>query len=412
MAREGSSETTRLSAQDESKFQSWVKANSITDVDHPQSRYDYRGYWKDVASKGIDQRKAYEDGLHFPDTYKQHGHPTFSVESKYSTGPTDGGRWEGETFVPQTTGQREPKIGPVALGDADYAQLYEMFRSEDAAERADALALSKKLTPAEHRDFFDFQQRRHAGAERHRVDNSVLGVPPELVATGIVGVGRSMVSAGVGAAKKAVAAAKALASETAPVIKYEVTRSGLEAIGLPPSLAIPAAIAVSGYRKGQKPAARPKVKAVLSDLELAKQEVAAGRLPQSVVTALEQRAAKTAQAAPVATNAAPAMPQASPAPSVAPAVSQAPKISPKELNAVTLAGRRAKTPLTVPEQFAAAGLVQKGQSAEQAVASVVQARGGSAAERLRASLGTPDDEAVKAQFQKAYERGSKTAPHQ
>lgn len=93
-------ERTRLTPEEEIQFQFWARENGITDVDAPQSRYDYRGYWKDVASLGGDQTKAYEDGPHFPDTYKQHGHPTFSVESRYSAGPFDGGRWSGEDYVP------------------------------------------------------------------------------------------------------------------------------------------------------------------------------------------------------------------------------------------------------------------------------------------------------------------------
>lgn len=88
-------ETTGLQPADEDQFQRWAKARGITDVDAPDSHYDYRGFWKERGNApvqfGVD---------HFPDTYKQHGHPTFSVESKYSTGPYDGGRWEGETFTP------------------------------------------------------------------------------------------------------------------------------------------------------------------------------------------------------------------------------------------------------------------------------------------------------------------------
>ena len=94
-------EITPLSPTEETAFQAWARAAGIRDVDHAESRYDYRGYWKDVASKGGDQRKTYNDGPHFPDTYKQHGHPTFSVESQYSRGPVDGGRWDGETYVTQ-----------------------------------------------------------------------------------------------------------------------------------------------------------------------------------------------------------------------------------------------------------------------------------------------------------------------
>lgn len=86
-------ETTRLSANDEKAFRQWAAKNRISDVDNPDARYDYRGYWLQSRYRpirfGID---------HFPDTFKQHGHPTFSRESQYSTGVGDGGTWSGEQF--------------------------------------------------------------------------------------------------------------------------------------------------------------------------------------------------------------------------------------------------------------------------------------------------------------------------
>lgn len=90
-------ETTKLTPSEESSFQNWAKTNKITDVDHPDSYYDYRGFWKET--KGAPHPPG--DILHFPDTYKQHGHPTFSIESKYSKGSWDGGKWEGDKFIPQ-----------------------------------------------------------------------------------------------------------------------------------------------------------------------------------------------------------------------------------------------------------------------------------------------------------------------
>ena len=121
-------ERTRLTAAEEAAFRQWVLANRITDVDHPAVRYDYRGYWRDVASKGGDQTKAYADGLHFPDTYKQHGHPTFSVESKYSAGPYDGGRWQGEEFIPPgadflMNSRGQQRLDPALLRAAILARL-------------------------------------------------------------------------------------------------------------------------------------------------------------------------------------------------------------------------------------------------------------------------------------------------
>jgi hypothetical protein len=82
-------ETTPLTPDEERAFQRWAKTNRIGDVDHPDSFYDYRGFWK--ATRGAAHPPGSE--LHFPDTFKQHGHPTFSQESQYSRGFWDGGMW-------------------------------------------------------------------------------------------------------------------------------------------------------------------------------------------------------------------------------------------------------------------------------------------------------------------------------
>jgi hypothetical protein len=96
-------DVTVLSPAQEVAFQKWARDNGIADVDHPDSYYDYRGYWQ--ATKGA----PHATGEHFPDTFKQHGHPTFSQESQYSTGPSDGGMWVGETYMPQ------PRLAPSHL---------------------------------------------------------------------------------------------------------------------------------------------------------------------------------------------------------------------------------------------------------------------------------------------------------
>jgi hypothetical protein len=89
-------EQTVLTPQEERAFQQWARANGITDANDPRAHYDYRGFWKQTRGA------AHPPGAqqHFPDTFKQHGHPTFSVESQYSAGPFDGGRWMGDAFVP------------------------------------------------------------------------------------------------------------------------------------------------------------------------------------------------------------------------------------------------------------------------------------------------------------------------
>jgi len=90
-------EITALSPADESAFQQWAQTNGITDVDHPDSHYDYRGFWQQTGGAP----HAPGSALHFPDTFKEHGHPTFSQESQYSSGASDGGRWVNDTFLPQ-----------------------------------------------------------------------------------------------------------------------------------------------------------------------------------------------------------------------------------------------------------------------------------------------------------------------
>lgn len=89
-------ETTRLSPLEEVLFNSWAKKSKIKDLDNQKSKYDYRGFWKQNGPV------RYEWGLdHLPDTWKQHGHETFSNESVYSKNASDGGMWDGETFIPE-----------------------------------------------------------------------------------------------------------------------------------------------------------------------------------------------------------------------------------------------------------------------------------------------------------------------
>lgn len=103
-------ETTYLSPSDEQAFINWTLANrnapGISEWNHPDQRYDYRGFWK----YGLDKSK-WKPGEHFPDTWKQHGHPYFSSESQYSRGPQDGGNWIGDTLIkpPLPSHQNENK---------------------------------------------------------------------------------------------------------------------------------------------------------------------------------------------------------------------------------------------------------------------------------------------------------------
>lgn len=84
--------TTSLNPEQEAAYQVWLKVHGIKDADNPLAFYDYRGAFLEGVNPFLG---------HWPDTYKQPGHPTFSVESKYAfLRPELAGHWKGETYVP------------------------------------------------------------------------------------------------------------------------------------------------------------------------------------------------------------------------------------------------------------------------------------------------------------------------
>ena len=110
-------EVTRLSPAEESQFQTWARANRVPNEDGNFGFYDMRGYWKNVVQRGGNETaiNAQDGLLHYPDTYKQHGHPTFSAESQYSRGLQDGGRWIGDTLVAPPLASHAQGISPQVL---------------------------------------------------------------------------------------------------------------------------------------------------------------------------------------------------------------------------------------------------------------------------------------------------------
>jgi hypothetical protein len=110
-------ETTKLSPEEEKAFQAWVQQNKITDVDHPDSYYDYRGYYKAYGPKPV---RYHVD--HFTDEFKQHGHPTFSNESNYYNGGQDAGSWNGEEFHPTPEQLEDQYMRQTMANDPDLAE--------------------------------------------------------------------------------------------------------------------------------------------------------------------------------------------------------------------------------------------------------------------------------------------------
>lgn len=99
---------THLSEEDEAKYQTWAKDKSTArgfNID--TSDYDMRGYWKEHGQGATPQGDE-----HYPDTYKLPTHPTFSVESKYSTAANPGGQW-----VETASGQQMFIAGPANVAN-------------------------------------------------------------------------------------------------------------------------------------------------------------------------------------------------------------------------------------------------------------------------------------------------------
>lgn len=179
--------------------------------------------------------------------------------------------------------------------------------------------------------------------EGNRPDASFLGFPPELAAIAPISIGGAMAGEGLSAAGRAVAGAKAAASQAAPIIKYETTKSILEGMGAPASAATAIALAVSGYsprRAGASRAARAT-------------RGKAPTIPEVQVAPAGAPVAAGATPAPVA-PVAPAAPVTVP---LSPAVSG---WSPQRIrNEVGLAARREKVALSEGQLEAADALVAK-----------------------------------------------------
>lgn len=85
---------THLTSSEERRYKlAAAKANRTNDT----RDYDLRGAWKNNP-------KSLNANGHLTDRYKKPNHPTFSVESKYSTSRNPGGNWTkangGWSFTP------------------------------------------------------------------------------------------------------------------------------------------------------------------------------------------------------------------------------------------------------------------------------------------------------------------------
>lgn len=192
---------------------------------------------------------------------------------------------------------------------------------------------------------------------------------PPFMASGGLAVGRAIMNPG-SLVSRAVATSKAAASTAAPVAKYEATRIALEKMGVPSVLAVPAAIAVSGYRRGGRAvgaqSARPQAVQPVNRPANATGTQWGHVDPASV---LPPPAARVSPAA--STPAVPASPAAPSAPQSVPTSPAGPKWSPQRIrNEVGLAERRGGLKLSEAQREQADRLVAQGQAPAEAVKAV------------------------------------------
>ena len=113
-----------------------------------------------------------------------------------------------------------------------------------------------------------------------------VGIPPEAVLMGPLQAGRAMLKPGLSAIGRATAGAGSVLESVTPVIKYEVAKHALTAIGIPESVASVVAMGISGHKRGGAvKAAETVAGTVAKDAPVAAAEAAA-------VPAIEAAAAK------------------------------------------------------------------------------------------------------------------------
>lgn len=91
---------TALTPQEMKEFSSWLDYQSKLNnrnVGNDFYNYDLQGFYKQNPSLNFKG--------HLPDTFKKPNHPTFSIESKYSTKESPGGFWLDELYIPNIGGK-------------------------------------------------------------------------------------------------------------------------------------------------------------------------------------------------------------------------------------------------------------------------------------------------------------------
>lgn len=246
-----------------------------------------------------------------------------------------------------------------------------------------------KIGPAHTQRTFGAEDRTFADTpnlELNRADNSLLGLPPEVAVLSGLAIGRAMGAAGLTAAGRALAGLKASAAQVTPVLKYEATRHALDAIGISPTVATVAAMAVSGYRKGAK--------AATADAESAVARTVKSDASPAIVDSYKPNISSTP----------PTVTTAEAVPAVSPAAGPFKENMARNLLAVERIRAKLPTKLTAEQEAVGLDLMRNGASAKDAVQAITS---GDPAAELALRLGTQSDAQVRANLAK---RNLKSGP--
>lgn len=183
----------------------------------------------------------------------------------------------------------------------------------------------------------------------------------------------SLLKGGGGMAQKVVTAGKSVAANAAPAVKYEVVKSGMEAVGLPPSVATTVAMLVSGTSRGGTPKAPPRPRA-------SRAKASAPAAPPSAPTASAAGSIPATPAPPVAPSASPTAASPTAAPGSPRPHPEGGVWSPQRIqNELGLTARRTGAKLSEQEYQQAGALVAQGKTPADAILQTVGARAKTAA---------------------------------
>lgn len=147
------------------------------------------------------------------------------------------GLWDLYTAA-KDTGDLQKRLDSLKLPDAVKHDLWNLKATE--VETPDEVA-EPVVQPTEPSEGY-WEDRGIAGKvwhpasgvkEGNRVDNSILGVPPELAALGAGAVGRAVLKPGLNAAGRVAAGVTSAVGQAAPIVGYEAAHHGLRAVGVP-----------------------------------------------------------------------------------------------------------------------------------------------------------------------------------